>query len=81
MPPADISHTHKTITPHREHSYAESRLFSNLSHTVPYTKHPLLPADAAGKRPSQSAVTLTTKGVILCDYPRAEFQRQPHMDE
>jgi hypothetical protein len=28
---------------------AESRLFSNLSRTTPYTKTLVLPADAAGK--------------------------------
>ena len=60
---------------------AESRLFRNLSRTVPYTKHPLLPADAAGTRPGHSATTIATAGDIPCVYPYAEFQRLSQTDE
>ena len=48
---------------------------------IPYTKHPLLPADAAGKRPSQSAITNATAGDIPCVYPHADFKRLPQADE
>ena len=64
-----------------ENPYAESRLFSNLFRTVPYVKHPLLPADAAGKRPGQSAITIATEGDIPCVYPHTYFKRLLQTDE
>jgi hypothetical protein len=61
--------------------YAESRLFSNLSRTVPYTKTLLLPANAAGKRPRQSAITIARAGNIPRVNHHAAFQRQLLTDE
>ncbi len=41
----------------------------------------LLPADAAGKRPGQSATTIATAGNIPCVYHHAASQRQLLADE
>ena len=46
-----------------------------------YIKTLLLPADAAGKRPSQSTITIATTGNISCVYHHADFQRQLPTDE
>ncbi len=40
-----------------------------------------MPADAAGERPGQSAITTDMAGDNLCAYLYADFQRQPPTDE
>ncbi len=56
-------------------------VFFELIPYSPVHKHPLLPADAAGKRPGNSAITNATEGDIPCVYPRADFKRLLQTDE
>ena len=41
----------------------------------------MTPADATGKRPSQSVITNATEGNIPCVYPHADFKRLLKTDE
>jgi hypothetical protein len=79
--PSKVTSVKDWPLPETQEILAKSRLFRSLSRTVPYTKTMLLPADAAGKRPGQSATTIATAGNIPCIYHHAAFQRQLTTDE